>query len=328
MTFFTDARLTQGTPGPAPFAPAAQTTSFRAFTSDANEPIGIFDSGMGGLTVARAIATALPDESIYYVGDTKRCPYGVRAPEEIRTFVRQIGAWFARRRVKLIVIACNTATAAALPLAQRTFGVPVIGVIVPGARAAVQASVRRRVGVIATPLTVSSDAYARAIRQIDAGVEVFSLATPRFVTLVEEELATGRHLHEDWRRDRSVFTTPEVLAAVREDLAPLHCRDIDTLVLGCTHFPLLAPAIRADLGSGVQIVSSAEETAREVAATLRRRGQLSKPGSLVRHRFATTGDDIATFAAAGKFIFGRPLASIEHIDIDELAALVPADEPA
>lgn len=303
-------------------APAFRTASFRALSPDPNEPIGIFDSGMGGLTVARAIASTLPDESIYYFGDTKRCPYGVREPDEIRLFVRQIGAWFARRRVKMVVIACNTATAAALPLAQRTFGVPVIGVIAPGARAAVQASARRRVGVIATPLTARSDAYARAIRQLDAGVEVYTLATPRFVTLVEDELATGRHLHEDWRRNRDVFLTPRALSVVAEDLAPLGRVDIDTLVLGCTHFPLLSPAIRRVMGPEVHIVSSAEETTREVAATLRRRGQLATPGSLVRHRFATTGDDIATFAAAGKFIFGRPLASIEHIDIDELESLV------
>lgn len=303
-------------------ASPAQTTSFHALTPDASQPIGILDSGMGGLTVARAISTVLPDESIYYVGDTKRCPYGVREPDEIRAFVRQIGAWFARRSVKLVVIACNTATAAALPLAQRTFGVPVIGVINPGARAAIQASVSRRVGVIATPLTVQSDAYARAIHQMDAGVQVFSLATPRFVSLVEDELATGHHLHEDWRRNRDVFDTPAVRAAVGEDLEPLRGLSIDTLVLGCTHFPLLTPAIRSVLGRGVSIVSSAEETTREVAATLRRRGQLAAPGSLVRHRFATTGDDIATFAAAGQFIFGRPLASIEHIDIGELEALV------
>ena len=300
----------QACPAPDPAACASQTS-----------PIGIFDSGMGGLTVARAISRALPHESIFYVGDTKRCPYGVREPEEIRTFVRQIGAWFAQRSVKLVVIACNTATAAALPLAQRTFDVPVIGVIDPGARAAIQTTRSRRVGVIATPLTVASDAYARAIHRMDAGVEVFSLATPRFVPLVEGELATGMHLHEDWRRDRDVFLTDEVRAVVREDLQPLLAHHVDTLVLGCTHFPLLAPAIREVMGPDVAIVSSAEETTREVVETLTRRRQLAAPGSLVRHRFATTSDDITTFAAAGQFIFGRPLASIEHIGIDELERL-------
>ena len=312
------------TEGSARVPSAAQTSSFRALTPDANEPIGIFDSGMGGLTVARCMTTMLPDESIYYVGDTKRCPYGVREPAEIREFVRQIGLWFSRRRVKLIVIACNTATAAALPLAQRTFDVPVVGVIVPGARAAIQASVSRRVGVIATPLTIASDAYARAIHRMDAGVQVHSLATPRFVPLVEEELATGLHLHEDWRRHRDVFMNPQARRIVSEDLAPLAGLGIDTLVLGCTHFPLLTPAIREALGDHVSIVSSAEETTREVAETLRRRGQLARPGSLVRHRFATTGDDITTFAAAGQFIFGRPLASIEHIDLEDLEALANA----
>ena len=286
-------------------------------------PIGIFDSGMGGLTVARAISRELPFESILYVGDTKRCPYGVRTADEIRSFVRQIGAWFAQRSVKLVVIACNTATAAALPLAQRTFDVPVIGVIDPGARAAIQTTRTRRVGVIATPLTISSDAYARAIHRIDAGVDVVSLATPRFVRLVEDELATGRHLHEDWRRDRDVFMTDEVRAVVGEDLKPLAGSGIDTLVLGCTHFPLLTPAIREVMGTDVSIVSSAEETTRSVVETLTRRRQLAGPGSLVRHRFATTADDITTFAAAGRFIFGRPLASIERIDLEELEALDP-----
>ena len=211
--------------------------------------------------------------------------------------------------------------AAALPLAQRTFDVPVIGVIDPGARAAIQTTQTRRVGVIATPLTIASDAYAQAIHRIDVGVNVTSLATPRFVPLVEEELATGRHLHEDWRRNREVFLTDEVRAVVREDLAPLEHSGIDTLVLGCTHFPLLTPVIREVMGPDVSIVSSAEETTRSVVETLTRRRQLAAPGSLVRHRFATTSDDITTFAAAGGFIFGRPLASIEHIDIEELEYL-------
>lgn len=285
-------------------------------------PIGIFDSGMGGLTVARAISTLLPHESILYVGDTKRCPYGVRSPKEIRSFVRQIGAWLAARSVKLVVIACNTATAAALPLAQRTFGVPVVGVIGPGARAAIQASVTGQIGVIATPLTIESDAYARAIHQLDAGVNVYSLATPSFVPLVENELATGYHLHQDWLHDRDVFMTEQALACVREGLGPLLRSDIDTLVLGCTHFPLLAPAIHVAFGRELNIVSSAEETAREVAETLARRNQLMGPDAAVRHRFATTSDDITAFAAAGKFIFGHDLASIEHIEISELEGLV------
>lgn len=292
----------------------------------ADDPIGIFDSGMGGLTVARCVVDALPHESVIYFGDTKRCPYGVRTSDEVRGFVQQIGAWFMRRRVKVIVIACNTATSAALPMAQRTFGVPVIGVIDPGARAAVQATRNGRVGVIATPLTIANDAYAQAIHRMDAGVSVVSLATPDFVPLVESELATGRHLHDDWRRNNTVFLTDEVRAVVRRSLEPLRGTGIDTLVLGCTHFPLLAPAIREVMGPDVTIVSSAEETTRELKETLTRRRQLVEEGAQASFRFATTSDDITSFAAAGQFIFGRPLDSIEKVDLEVLEGLAPAPE--
>ncbi len=295
----------------------------------ADDPIGIFDSGMGGLTVARRIVDQLPRESVIYFGDTKRCPYGVRTPDEVRGFVRQIGAWFMHRRVKVIVIACNTATASALPMAQRTFGVPVIGVIDPGARAAVQTTRNGRIGVIATPLTIGSDAYAKAIHRMDAGVSVVSLATPDFVPLVESELATGRHLHEDWRQNKDVFMTEQAQDIVQCNLGPLVGSGIDTLVLGCTHFPLLAPAIHGVLGPGVTIVSSAEETTRELTETLTRRGQLAGgEAGAPSYRFATTADDITTFAVAGRFIFGRPLDSIEKIDLETLEGLGqgPADD--
>lgn len=299
---------------------AAGQPGYRA-GGDASEPIGIFDSGMGGLTVARCIVDALPHESVIYLGDTKRCPYGVRPVEQVRSFVAQIGAWFRARRVKLIVIACNTATAAALPMAQMTFGVPVIGVIEPGARAAIQSTRNGRVGVIATPLTIGNDAYARAIHAIDAGVEVSSLATPEFVTLVEGELATGAHMHDDWRRNPTVFMSEQARGCVGRNLEPLRGTGIDTLVLGCTHFPLLAPAIHEALGPGVTIVSSAEETTRELVETLGRRRQLAGADATPTYRFATTADDITTFAAAGSFIFGRQLDSIERVEVGELEAL-------
>ncbi len=299
-----------------PTEPAAKREGLSA-----GDPIGIFDSGMGGLTVARAIVDALPDESIIYMGDTKRCPYGVRTREEVSEFVRQIGFWFMHRHVKMIVIACNTATASALPMAQRTFGVPVIGVIEPGARAAIQATRNGRVGVIATPLTIRSDSYAEAIHQFDAGVSVVSLATPDFVPLVEDELSTGAYLHDDWRHNNTVFMSEQARSVVGRSLEPLRGSGIDTLVLGCTHYPLLAPAIRATLGPGVRLVSSAEETTRELVETLGRRGQLAPEGSPVTYRFATTADDITAFAAAGQFIFGRTLDSIEKVGTDELERL-------
>ena len=297
------------------------------------KPIGIFDSGLGGLTVARAIASALPAEAIYYVGDTKRCPYGPRPQAEVRLFVRQVGRWLERHDVKLVVIACNTATAAGLDVIQRTLAVPVIGVIEPGARAAIQATRTRRVGVLATAGTVASGAYERAIHNLDAGVRVTQAAAGSFVDVVERELADGSHLHEDWMESRGVFDTPCVRELARENVAPLLGRGIDTVVLGCTHFPLLAPEIREALGTGVRIVSSAEETAREVTEILARRGELANPatvelgaGGEPRYRFATTSDDITSFAVAGKFIFGHPLDSIEHIDLGTLKAL--ADAPA
>lgn len=285
-------------------------------------PIGLFDSGVGGLTVLDAMRRLMPGEDYLFLGDTARVPYGAKSQKTIVRYSLQAAAKLIGQRIKLLVIACNTATAAALPLAQRTFGVPVIGVIGPGARAAIQASVTGQIGVIATPLTIESDAYARAIHQLDAGVNVYSLATPNFVPLVEKELATGYHLHQDWLEDRDVFLTPDALGTVRAGLDPLLRSDIDTLVLGCTHFPLLAPAIHEAFGRDLNIVSSAEETAREVAETLARRNQLVGPEAGVRHRFATTSDDITAFAAAGKFIFGGGLTSIEHIDISELEDLV------
>lgn len=284
-------------------------------------PVGVFDSGLGGLTVARAIAHALPHESVYYFGDTKRCPYGVRTEDQVRSFTLQAGRWLAHHSIKILVIACNTATAAALRIAQQTLDVPVIGVIAPGARAAINSTRTRKVGVLATDLTIRSGAYTRAIQDLDAGVDVYGCPASRFVEIVEHELATGAHLQERWLEDEDVFDTPEVRRIVGEVTAPLRDVDVDTVVLGCTHFPLLVGPIRHALGSGVRVVSSAEETTRELIDILSRREQLAPATCEPEHRFATTSDDLASFAAAGSFIFGQPLKSIEHVDEDELAAL-------
>lgn len=284
-------------------------------------PIGVFDSGLGGLTVARSIAATLPHESIYYVGDTKRCPYGVRTEDEVRAFALEAGRWLEAHDVKIIVIACNTATAAALSVAQQTLAVPVIGVIAPGARAAINTTRTRKVGVLATPLTVRTGAYTRAIHNLDASVEVFGCPAPSFVEIVERELATGAHLQERWLEDGDIFDTREVRDEVARTLSPITMTDVDTVVLGCTHFPLLARPIREALGKEVRVVSSAEETTRELTDILSRRGQLAGEVAVPEHRFATTSDNIAEFAAAGSFIFGRPLRSIEHVGIDELEVL-------
>ena len=285
-----------------------------------NRPIGVFDSGLGGLTVARAIATTLPHESIYYVGDTKRCPYGVRTENEVRSFVLQAGRWLAARDIKIMIIACNTATAAGLRIAQQLLPIPVIGVIAPGARAAINSTRTRKVGVLATELTVRSGAYTRAIRDLDAGVSVYGCPAPSFVEIVENELATGAHLQERWLQDGDVFDTPENRAEVARTLKPIieSNAQVDTVVLGCTHFPLLVNPIRRALGPSVRVVSSAEETTRELIDILMRREQLAGDDVVPEHRFATTSDNIAEFAAAGSFIFGQPLKSIEHISLDEL----------
>ena len=217
-------------------------------------PIGIFDSGLGGLTVARAISRALPHESVCYIGDTERCPYGTRGEDEVRSFVRQIGAWLTEQDVKVMVIACNTATAAGLSLAQQTFDVPVIGVIVPGARAAIHSTRTRRVGVLATELTIRSGAYTRAIQEFDAGVDVYGCAASEFVDIVEHELAEGAGDGSRWlSADGDVFDTPAVREVVSEKVAPLLSHGIDTVVLGCTHFPVLAGPISSALGPGVRV---------------------------------------------------------------------------
>lgn len=285
-----------------------------------NRPIGVFDSGLGGLTVARAIATTLPHESIYYVGDTKRCPYGVRTESEVRSFALQAGRWLAARDIKIMIIACNTATAAGLRIAQQLLPIPVIGVIAPGARAAINSTRTRKVGVLATELTIRSGAYTRAIRDLDAGVSVYGCPAPSFVEIVENELATGAHLQERWLQDGDVFDTPENRAEVARTLKPIieSNAQVDTVVLGCTHFPLLVNPIRHALGPSVRVVSSAEETTRELIDILMRREQLAGEDVVPEHRFATTSDNIAEFAAAGSFIFGQPLKSIEHISLDEL----------
>ena len=286
---------------------------------DSERPIGVFDSGLGGLTVARSIATSLPQESIYYFGDTLRCPYGTRSKDEVRSFAMQAARWLSKKDVKIIVIACNTATAAALRVVQQLLPVPVIGVIVPGARAAIHSTKTRKVGVLATNLTIRSGAYTRAIQDLDAGVEVYGCPASSFVDIVERELATGAHLQERWLENGDIFDTPEIRAEVGEVILPLSNPEVDTVVLGCTHFPLLAGPIRAALGEGVRVVSSAEETTAELADILQRRGQLASEEAEPQHRFATTSENIAEFAAAGSFIFGQPLKSIEHVSLEELS---------
>lgn len=288
---------------------------------DANEayscaPIGVFDSGFGGLTVAREIAKALSQESLIYVGDSARCPYGPRDLSEVDGFVQQIGAWLVAQGVKMIVIACNTATAAGLAHAQRTFPVPIIGVVEPGARAAVHATRNRRVGVIATKGTIDSGAYAKAIRHIDAGITVFSTATPRFVEIAERGIRMAEGPVEDYTSLASkVYIRPAFQEIAKEYLEPLRRCEIDTLVLGCTHYPLLKALIGAVVGRDVTLISSAKEAARDVREILDRKRALAPEGTVPVRRFYTTGNDIDEFRSFGGRVFRQPLESVEHLDL-------------
>lgn len=279
-------------------------------------PIGIFDSGYGGLTVARAIAEKLPHENIIYVGDSARCPYGPRDLREVDGFVQQIGSWLVDQGVKLLVIACNTATAAGLVHAQQTFPVPVVGVVEPGARGAVRATLNRRVGVIATKGTIESGAYSAAIRNLDAGITVFSTPAPRFVEIAELGIRMADGPLESFMSEASkVYIRPEFQKIAIEYLEPLRRCDVDTLVLGCTHYPLLKSLIGGVMGRKVTLISSASETALDVAETLARRGQLAPDDNEGLWRFFTTGDDVEAFQRFGGRVFKTHLENVSHLDL-------------
>ncbi|WP_139652763.1 glutamate racemase [Raoultibacter phocaeensis] len=279
-----------------------------------NAPIGVFDSGYGGLTVTREIIKALPNESIVYLGDTARCPYGPRSLDEVDGFVQEIGAWLVERGVKIIVIACNTATAAGLSHAQQTFEVPVIGVVEPGARAAVHATKNRHVGVIATKGTIESGAYADAIRNLDAGITVFSVPTPRFVEIAEQGIRMADGPIEDFTSLASnVYIRPAFQEIAQEYLEPLRRCDIDTLVLGCTHFPLLKALIGGVVGRDVLLISSAKEVAKDVAEILTRRGKRAEDDHEAHYEFYTTGDDVGEFERFGSRVLRIPLGSARSV---------------
>ena len=259
-------------------------------------PIGVFDSGVGGLTVARALLDLLPDERVVYFGDTARFPYGTKTPTELRTFVDEVVAWLVRADVKMIVAACNSATAAAVEpddgIAQ-TAPVPVVGVIRPAVEVAARATRNGRVGVIGTAATISSRSYEHAFEAVDDDVEVVAQACPALVSFVEE----GR------------TTDPDVLARVRADLAPLTAAGIDTLILGCTHYPLLTGVLGYVLGPDVLLISSAEETARRVVARLFD-GQLLADARDTEHRFVASGDADEFRRLALRFL-GPRLAAVD-----------------
>jgi glutamate racemase len=278
--------------------------------SDAR-PIGVFDSGVGGLTVLREIVRRLPEESTIYIGDNARAPYGTRSDEEVVAFSTEAIDAVVGRDIKAVVVACNTSTAVALPHLRRRYDLPILGVIRPGAAAAALASRNRRVGVIATPATVRSHAYFWAIKEENPAIEVYEHATPSLVPLVEAGSLSGH----------------DTEAAVREELAPLLGRrdangefvfplspaSIDTLLLGCTHYPLLRPVIAGIVGDGVAIVDSATATASALAEMLAVNG-LEAPGGRPVHAQLTTGD-VAAFTTLARRLFGEDFTDVSGIDL-------------
>jgi len=257
-------------------------------------PIGVFDSGIGGLTVVRELMHQLPHESLLYFGDTARVPYGNKSPETVRRFSREILDFLVSRDVKLVVVACNTVSAHALDDLKDVAPVPVEGVVEPGARAAVAASRSGRIGVIGTAGTVASGAYKRAIEALAASAEITSHACPLFVPLVEE----------GW------LDHPATRLIAEEYLAPLRAHDIDTLVLGCTHYPLLKPLLSSILGPSIRLIDSAEQTAaavsRELAAST-----LHAPESQKGHVHFVVSDAPQQFEKVGRRFLGERVKDVE-----------------
>jgi glutamate racemase len=257
-------------------------------------PIGVFDSGIGGLTVVRELIRQLPNESIIYFGDTARVPYGPKSPDTVLRYSREIVSYLKGEGVKALVVACNTATAHALPALREEFDFPIIGVIGPGARAAVAATRKKKVGVIGTAGTIRSGAYVKAIRKLLPDVEVVTQACALFVPLIEE----------GW-----VDTEP-TRAIARNYLAPMVTSEVDTLVLGCTHYPLMKTVIGNVVGRDVRLIDSAEETARETADRLDEKGIATDTENAAQYRFIAS-DAPDTFLALGQRFLGSAIDRVE-----------------
>ncbi len=259
----------------------------------ATAAIGVFDSGVGGLTVVRALMERLPFESIVYFGDTARVPYGVKSVETIAHYTTQIAEFLLARQVKLLIVACNTMAAVAAPLVRDLSPVPALDVIDAGAWAAAHTTRSRRVGIIGTPTTINSNAYARAIHEYEPEVRLFSHACALFVPLVEE----------GW------LDHPVTRLTAQEYLKPVLAQDVDTLVLGCTHYPLLKPLLREVAGAAVALVDSAESMAERTATLLAERDLACPVRDAPRYEFFVT-DIPLRFQTIGERFLGRTLTNV------------------
>jgi len=271
--------------------------------------IGIFDSGVGGLTVLREIIKTLPQEDTVYFGDTARFPYGTKSPETVIRYSLEIASFLVRHDIKLLVVACNTASAVSLEALQQQLSVPVIGVIEPGARRAVSVTRSGKVGVIGTDRTIRSSAYTKAIKQLNPEVEVITRSCPLFVPLAEEGWIDN---------EVARLTARTYLNGLREE-------GVDTLVLGCTHYPILKGVIAEVMGEGVTLVDSAAETARAVAEILRNRALLRPAAEKGNHHYFVT-DVPAGFIRVGNLLFGGHLGDVYQVSMEEYGGSVEDEQ--
>jgi glutamate racemase len=273
-------------------------------SSFADQPVAVFDSGVGGLTVLHELLVSLPTEDYLYLGDTARFPYGERTQQELRAFALEIADHLLEAGAKLLVVACNAASSAALlALEEHLAPVPdvdVIGVVSPATQLAVAGSRTGRIGLLATPATVASGAYERAVRAADAHVQLQSVACPDLAPIIQGGFPFDRH----------------VVDTVREYCAPLRAASVDTVVLGCTHYPLVAPMLQRTLGRGVALVTSGAGVARSVERALASRGLLNPRPGEGSYRFQCTAD-VESFRELGTRFLQMPLGEVEHVDLAE-----------
>jgi glutamate racemase len=261
----------------------------------AAKPIGVFDSGIGGLTVVRALSCRLPRENLVYFGDTARVPYGPKSPQVVREYAAEDADFLMARDVKMVVVACNTVSAVALDVVQKRARVPVVGVIMPGAQAAALATIRKRVGIIGTYATVNSNSYTNALRQINPEIETFARPCPLFVPLAEE----------GW------VSHPVTTMVAREYLFPLTQQKIDTLVLGCTHYPVLRDAIASAIGPGVTLIDSGEAAAMDVERELDAHGLRNTSTARPNLQFFVS-DIPAKFTEIGERFLGQKMGRVRR----------------
>lgn len=265
---------------------------------ESNQPIGVFDSGVGGLTVVKTLLDKLPQESFIYYGDTAHVPYGSKTEEQLFTYAHKIISYLIGRNVKAIIVACGTSSSVTLPVISRQYDLPLLGVVKAGARTAARRTQNGKIGVLATRATVNTLAYTGEIKKISPNHEILEVACPRFVPMVEDGSLEGQETRE----------------AVAEYLKPLMEKGVDTIVLGCTHYPFLAPLIQEYAGSEVTLVDPACETIDELADILKRQGLLNQSNESPNGEFFVSGQD-DSFYKVGKLL-GDTIKQVNKLNLD------------